>query len=195
MSALTDQEDLVKSYLTDNLWKLLGDDSFADDFRILTRKIEGVPYDSLDAAIRYLNKQASFVTPIIEGKQYPDTWYQGHVWWERSTRKPDDATVTLTQLLVTGQGKYWSFATAGIGGTVTTTVFRDLTKDAYDSLRATACTTATRNSSSQSWDRDTNRWSGSLTSHIQDAEADASFYDKGWFKELVVDFRWNHGES
>lgn len=193
---ITEQKKRVEQLLADARWKLLGDDNFAagatgEDFRILTRKVEGVPWECLDAALQYLAAQTSFDALKIEGKPYAGTWWQGHVWWERNQRKADDADLTLLQLLVCGAGSSWRFVTPNSGGSLVATVVRDMTKAGVDALLA-ALVSTNNNASGFSYDRDTGRWSGSISTRGADS-GDAVYFDRGWFYELMPDFRWDHG--
>jgi hypothetical protein len=185
MSDLTDQEALAAQFLTDNKWKLASDDNFApgEDFRIIKRRMDDLPWENLDAALQYLAGLASFATPVIEGKTYTGTWYQGHVWWEKSQRRADDTSITLYQLLVCGAGGSFVFTTPTQGGPVVTTVCYDMTKAAADALLVALLNTK-NNSSGFSWNRETNRWSGSITTRDV-VGAIASWWDR----QGVIEYR------
>jgi len=181
-----EQEALAAAYLGNEKWTLASDDYFSpgEDFRIVKRKLADVPWENLDAALQYLAGQTSFTNLVIEGKSYEGTWFQGHVWWEKNQRKADDTNITLYQLLVCGAGGSWVFTTPNKHGPIVTTVCRDLTKATADDLLANLLNT-NNNSSGWSCDRETNRWSGSITTRQESGASVVIWWDRQGVIEYI----------
>lgn len=183
---LTEQKARIEHMLEANPWKLHGDDNFGpgEDFRILTRKVLDLPFELLDAALQYLAAQSSFTSLVVEGKAYTGTWYQGHVWYAKGQNRSGEPEITLFQVLVSGAGGSFVFTTPCQTGPIVSTVCYDMTKAAADALLAALLNTK-NNSSGWSRDRETNRWSGSITTRDVVAGEAVNWWDR----QNVIEYR------